>query len=81
MVSNQVPVDHVGEHTLERAAGLLGRLGLAQLALVVDLSWAGVADLADRDPCRTNQNSPCGNGVEAAKASSKVSMTESSRPL
>src|SRR5918994_3489656 len=60
MVSHQVPVDHVGELPLERPAGLLGRLGLAQLALVVDLPWAGVADLADRDQVQ--------GGVELAVA-------------
>jgi len=34
-----------------------------------------------RSPWRTNQNSPCGNGLGAARASTRVSMIESSRPL
>jgi hypothetical protein len=49
MVGYQVPLDHIGEPALERAAGLLGRRGPALLGLVVDLPWAGVADLAARD--------------------------------
>src|SRR5215203_6332189 len=68
VVSYQVPVDHVGELALERAAGLLGRLGLAQLALVVDLSWAGVADLADRDDMQGSVELPVASPVQPMAA-------------
>src|SRR5512133_975457 len=68
MVSHQVPVDHVGELPLERAAGLLGRLGLAQLALVVDLAWAGVADLADRDEVQGSVELPVASPVQPMAA-------------
>src|SRR5215212_6430572 len=68
MVSHQVPVDHVGELPLERAAGLLGRLGLAQLALVVDLSWARVADLADRDEMQGSVELPVAAPVQPMAA-------------
>jgi hypothetical protein len=68
MVSHQVPVDHVGELALERAAGLLGGLGLAQLALVVDLSWAGVADLADRDEVQGGVELPVAAPVQPMAA-------------
>ena len=49
MIGEQVTVDDVGELPFEAAAGFLGSLGFDQLALVVGLPWAGVADLADRD--------------------------------
>ena len=68
MVSYQVPVDHVGELALERAAGLLGRLGLAQLALVVGLPWAGVADLADRDEVQGSGELPIASPVQPMAA-------------
>src|SRR5215217_8922545 len=68
MVSHQVPVDHVGELALERAAGLLGGLGLAQLTLVVDLSWAGVADLADRDEMQGSGELPVAAPVQPVAA-------------
>jgi hypothetical protein len=66
MVSYQVPVDHIGELALERAAGLLGGLGLAQLALVVDLSWAGVADLAYRDDVQGSVALPVASPVQTS---------------
>jgi hypothetical protein len=68
MVSYQVPVDHIGELALERATGLLGGLGLAQLALVVDLSWAGVADLADRDDVQGSVELPVASPVQPMAA-------------
>jgi hypothetical protein len=45
VIGGQVAVDDVGQVPLEAAAGLLGRLGLGDLALVVRLSGTGVADL------------------------------------
>ncbi len=54
VIGDQVAVDDVGQVPLEAAAGLLGRLGLGDLALVVRLFGTGVADLADRSgagPC------------------------------
>jgi hypothetical protein len=60
VVGDQVAVDDVGEVPLQASAGLLGGLGLGQLALVEGLSWAGVADLADRDQVQ--------GGVELAVA-------------
>src|SRR5919108_5288811 len=68
MVSYQVPVDHVGELALEGAAGFLGRLGLAQLALVVDLPGAGVADLADRDEVQGSVELPVAAPVQPMAA-------------
>ncbi len=60
MIGDQVAVDDVGQLPFEAAAGLLGRLGLGDLALVVRLSGTGVADLADRDQVQ--------GGVELAVA-------------
>src|SRR5512132_628131 len=68
MVSQQVPGDHVGGLPLERAAGRLGRLGLAQLALGVDRSWAGVADLADRDEMQGSVELPLASPVQPMAA-------------
>jgi hypothetical protein len=53
-------VDDVGEVPLQAPAGFLGSLGLRQLASVVTLAGAGVADLADRDQVQ--------GGVELAVA-------------
>jgi hypothetical protein len=49
MVGDQVVVDDVGQVSFEASSGFLGGLGLGELALVVGLPGAGVADLADRD--------------------------------
>src|SRR5918993_478770 len=68
MVSYQGPVDHGGELALERAAGLLGGLGLAQLVLGVDLSWAGVTDLADRDDMQGSVELPVASAVQPMAA-------------
>jgi hypothetical protein len=53
-------MDDVGQVPFQAPAGLLRGLRLGKLALVVDLTWAGVTDLADGDEVQ--------GGVELAVA-------------
>ena len=59
------PVDHVRQTSLERPASFGGRLSFGDLATVVVLAAAAVADLADGDDMQGRVESPVATGVEA----------------
>ena len=66
VIRAQVAVDHVGEMPLQAPAGFLGSLGFDQLAPVVGLPWAGVADLADRDQVQGTVELPVTRAVQTS---------------
>ena len=49
LVGQDAPIDHVGQASLQRPAGLSWGLALAELAQVVAAPRSRVAGLADRD--------------------------------
>jgi hypothetical protein len=66
VIGDEMGMDDVGELPFQAPAGLLRGLGLVKFASVVDLPWAGVADLADRDQVQGTVELPVTRAVQTS---------------